>query len=1293
MARACLVILLLALGVPGWAQEGLASRIVLPGEDAGLAKRLQEVDKLLTDQQWADALDELQRILEEAGDHLVPLDARERRHCIEARRLCQLRLAALPPAALRLYRQRLDARARQWLDEGRAMRDPAPLRRLVEETFASRHTAEALDLLGDLAFERGEFTAAEHWWRMLAPLTEAGPLDLVVPDAPADPARARAKQLLARLFRGDLREYAAGLAAFRAAHATAQGHLAGQQGVYAEILDALGRQHEELLTPPRDASWQTFAGDPSRTRVLPAPPGRLARLRALEGPTWRVRLDAAPEASALPGRVVPPSVAARSLAFYPVIAGGRVLVAGPKSVHAHDLLTGRLTWQYLLDGEAKKPLPLARVPLVADRAYTLTVADDCVYARLGDLLPTARRDEGGSVLVCLDLQVTGGNPERWRVPADAGGPPAAFEGAPVAARGRVYAALYSPVGDWTQTAIACYGADGTPLWRADVCKTQDPKEGERRPRQHLLTLAGTRVVYCSHTGAVVALDAATGRRAWAVRYSSRGPRTAEQEPSPRSLAPCVVADGRVFVAPLDFDRLLCLDAETGRLLWESEPVEAVHLLGVARGRLIFTSGTPRPGIRAVEAATGRMLRAWMQPADGSDLPSFGRGLLAGDLVLWPTRDGLRVLRQEDGEPVLLDGLLALTVEERLRTLGNLAAGEGCLAVAGTEELSVFVPEELLLDRRRQEAVQPDASAAAQYLLGLAAADSGRVDEALRSFERAAGSGTPRDSHTLLEARARQRQHELLLDLAAQAQRGQHLPQALDWLERAAQEPFSPGQRLSAWARQAALWQEQGQTSRAAEVWQRLADDPAARAGSLRDDRGLPQPARLLAQDRLAALRGSTPRAATPRPTPALLRVSGPGDPPFAEVWQAPAGTAPGPEHCLPQGPGGTGRLLTWQRGAGAAAGAGPGWLVQRDEQTGTVRWRAALDAMPAWVGAHGDALLLVDAQAVRALDGAEGTVRWTLDLAPAATDDGPGEPAPPAALAGGQLFVLHEGRRLLALEAGTGRVLWERWAPAAAVRPLPPGGCFHPHFHADERHVVLQTGMGLRYILESRTGSLRHETDTSRAPWPHPPQPLAGDRLCLVPDAQRVVCLDPTTGKEVWTYRLERWPSLSGAAPQVLVRGQVLLVLVDRNYGQELERRDPETGQRLWQVPQPVSRQAIDLAAAVLDDTALYFVAHNTLVAHAVHDGRRLWAQALAGPAGPWRVFRAGRHLGAYPLRVRAPEKLPLVFCEPAGGRVVQRLEFPLRKSRVAVQCGSRGLVLALGDELHGLFPAAASTP
>jgi hypothetical protein len=250
------------------------------------------------------------------------------------------------------------------------------------------------------------------------------------------------------------------------------------------------------------------------------------------------------------------------------------------------------------------------------------------------------------------------------------------------------------------TAIQCYDAWGRLRWSRDVCDCPEFEDHVTpRYRQHLLTWAGGQLVYCSHAGAVVAVDPWTGQTLWAVRYASRGPAAADGNPSPRDLAPCVADDGRIFVAPLDSDRLYCLETTTGQVLWERDGCEVVHLLGAAHGRVFLTT---RHGLQAVSTTTG--LTLWQQPSEGR-LAGLGRGLLAGGWLIWPTQDirlPLRTVTLADGRQQKGDEESAFAepsffdpTQLRLIPAGNLALGNGCLVVAGTEELVVFVPRERL----------------------------------------------------------------------------------------------------------------------------------------------------------------------------------------------------------------------------------------------------------------------------------------------------------------------------------------------------------------------------------------------------------------------------------------------------------------------------------------------------------------------------------------------------------------------------------------------------------------------
>jgi hypothetical protein len=653
-------------------------KLHFPGESRDFSSRLKFADDLAARKKWPDAIDEYQRLIHAAGDVLTPagtgseeLTASPR--SVQLRRLIHARLAASPAEALALYRRRADPQAELLLKQGLADRDAAALRRVADDAFCSRPAEQALDALGDLAFERGEFREALRWWRLLArPASEAdrgGPSagEMLYPDPRGDVARVRAKQVLALLFEGDRAAAAAELRAFRGLHPDARGKLAGREGKYADILAAWLREPPDV---PEYRDWPTFAGGPARDRHLPDAPHR--RLWA-EGPAWRVSLAAG-------------AAEAKRPFLHPVVVEGLAVLADGRAVQAFDLHTGARQFRH--DLAADSP---------AHVHHSLTAADGLLYARGGAAIPPDAKGAPESVLVCLDPGAKGKDRrERWRVAAPAG---AVFEGAPAVAEGKAYVTLARLAGGKLVLSVACHdAATGALRWQRDVCEVPDyPAAAAARPRSALLTLAGNQIIYCTGEGAIIALERDTGKWSWAVRYPRRTPPSGEAAPV-RELAPCVHAEGRLYAAPRDADRLLCLDPETGRTLWEREQVEVVQLLGCAEGRMVFT--TPK-GIRAVGCRDGSDRGGWAQPPEGR-VSGLGRGLLAGGWAFWPLRDHrlpLRALNVADGtqergevfhEPTGLRHLAA----------GNMAFGHGCLVIATADELLGYVWPETPPARRK-----------------------------------------------------------------------------------------------------------------------------------------------------------------------------------------------------------------------------------------------------------------------------------------------------------------------------------------------------------------------------------------------------------------------------------------------------------------------------------------------------------------------------------------------------------------------------------------------------------------
>ncbi len=335
---------------------------------------------------------------------------------------------------------------------------------------------------------------------------------LVFPDPQVDIARVRAKQIMARLFRGENEGLQEELQAFTLLHAKAEGNLAGRKGNYAEILQTLTKQSDPLALSREATPWTTFAGTPSRNLVLSLDAterDRLLRLCRYE-PQWCFNIQKHSAIEKDEGRRMkdenkPQTIHPSSfilhpyLPYHPLIMGDSLLVAEAHALGAFDLRTGNYTMlrEDKIDKPAEQPKPRVRDDDLEDR-------------------PAPKREAPHTLTVAHDKVVT--IPDKtW------------FEGAPLVYDGRAYVAVTRFTGADHITAIHCYAVEGesnpgrtdspsVPLWKRDVCAVRGK---DQRDRHHLLTLAGPNVVYCSHSGAVVAVDALTGQTAWAVRMLAR----------------------------------------------------------------------------------------------------------------------------------------------------------------------------------------------------------------------------------------------------------------------------------------------------------------------------------------------------------------------------------------------------------------------------------------------------------------------------------------------------------------------------------------------------------------------------------------------------------------------------------------------------------------------------------------------------------------------------------------------------------------------------------------------------
>jgi outer membrane protein assembly factor BamB len=301
------------------------------------------------------------------------------------------------------------------------------------------------------------------------------------------------------------------------------------------------------------------------------------------------------------------------------------------------------------------------------------------------------------------------------------------------------------------------------------------------------------------------------------------------------------------------------------------------------------------------------------------------------------------------------------------------------------------------------------------------------------------------------------------------------------------------------------------------------------------------------------------------------------------------------------------------------------------------------------------------------------------------------------------LFFLQGQRRLFAMDAETGAILWDRWAPDGALRLSPPRSCFSSCYYAGAETVLLQASRR-RWLLDAATGRTLHEVPDSRSVWQltfdgkvanmvelfeaaetgnlwqRPPLRLDKRNLCIIAGNRHVVLMDARTGQYLWTHRAAEGSTLSGEIPSVLGCGDVLIHVQPVNVGYSLQRLDRATGKSVWPRPQLINAKSLDLSAWSFDSQALYGIEEGLLIARALADGEILWRRALPS-RDAWQARRIGDYLavwacgGATAARFRfrsplgavqwdlgsllVPDAIsPLSWYDPKTGQLVQRLNF-----------------------------------
>ena len=330
-----------------------------------------------------------------------------------------------------------------------------------------------------------------------------------------------------------------------------------------------------------------------------------------------------------------------------------------RDIQAFHLHSGQPLWPREADTPARDPAESVWLRLLASQTqygvprYTMTAHKDILFAKLGPYattIPQSQRHDPvpPGHLAALGLRAQKKRLFEIRLTQEEWSSDWAFEGPPLIADADIFVAMRRRDNMQGQIHVVCFRMKSNRAefrWERSVASAETIGQGRAVEYTHNLLALDQGVLYINtNQGAVAALRAQDGEVLWITQY----PRVPVYEkksghPNPhafRDLNPCLVHKDVVVVAPQDCDRVFALDAATGTVLWNTGAeiaADVVHLLGIASGHLI-TSGHR---LYWIDIHDGRITSSFPARVQES-LRGYGRGIVAGGSVYWPTRDEIYV---------------------------------------------------------------------------------------------------------------------------------------------------------------------------------------------------------------------------------------------------------------------------------------------------------------------------------------------------------------------------------------------------------------------------------------------------------------------------------------------------------------------------------------------------------------------------------------------------------------------------------------------------------------------------
>ena len=596
-----ILVLLLTAIVPCRLSDAEEISGELVGLNVSLAAEKQLVvhDQLVAAEEWAAALDVLDRLKVDSGDVLVKVAPGR---YIGLPVAIQQKLCRLPAAGRDVFQKRGDAIALAVLHRARQSRDEAALWQILEESSATSAAPDAVQELAGHAAMRGEFELARRLWGRLI---ESNDLTRSVFPSPMIPLPAVDNRISrTALIKTVVARHAVG-APLSHVEMTTVGH--------GEAADwTLGGQSiRDLLIATETPHQSTTTLGPLR---------------------WTARATAN---CPLPEHQTPLSIQS--------CRGGLLLLNNGQQVRALNEQTGEPFWasgspedvgvvfdDSLVDDELNRDFPcrIAGGICSSDR-YFGVLGDSPRWRPRPGLMPLA-----GS-LIALDL-AQGQGRVLWRVESRSLPEPEwQFHGQPALAPGAwpsealVIVPLCRPAPQ-VELAVAAFSQDDGHLVWWTRCGTCAAEPGQPLPETQLLSCGGL-VVARTLSGVVVAVDARRGQIQWASTSMVDSPPARQG-----SFAPLIAARAGILVVadPIQ-SQVAGFSLDSGEQLWQMLLPFPVQGVVCPRHGPVLIAGTR---LRAVSLRHGTPL--WEHGLDDPAAAGTGVPVVDGPNAIWPTRTAI-----------------------------------------------------------------------------------------------------------------------------------------------------------------------------------------------------------------------------------------------------------------------------------------------------------------------------------------------------------------------------------------------------------------------------------------------------------------------------------------------------------------------------------------------------------------------------------------------------------------------------------------------------------------------------